>query len=204
MRKGTFHQLRAGVERARIVAHHCIHQPRVRSGLRMTRKAPVDPLSHSVGSRVKPPFVAWTISIARSFCDWSRMCGMVSRFWFVRHFSVAGLFHEISALDQSGCEHSTEQEAHFPNHCPCFDAKTVTATLVSTPTFSEFPWILRGVDCRRQQSYVAVKTSSRVFGVSTIASASNLDPDRQSSLVVLTSHQQLLRPLQREAVRGVR
>ena len=25
MRKGTFHQLRAGVERARIVAHHCTH-----------------------------------------------------------------------------------------------------------------------------------------------------------------------------------
>ena len=63
MRKGTFHQLRAGVERARIVAHHCIHPSRVRSGLRMTRTAPVDPLSHSVGSRVKPLFVAWTISM---------------------------------------------------------------------------------------------------------------------------------------------
>ena len=51
----------AGVERARIVAHHCIHPSRVRSGLRMTRTAPVDPLSHSVVSRVKPLFVAWTI-----------------------------------------------------------------------------------------------------------------------------------------------
>ena len=61
--KGTFHQLRAGVERARIVAHHCIHRSRVRSGLRMTRTAPVDPLSHSIGSRVKPLFVAWTISM---------------------------------------------------------------------------------------------------------------------------------------------
>ena len=48
MRKETFQQLRAGVERARIVAHHCIHPSRVRSGLRMTRTAPVDPLSHSV------------------------------------------------------------------------------------------------------------------------------------------------------------
>ena len=56
MRKG------AGVERARIVARHCIHPSRVRSGLRMTRKAPVDPLSHSVVSRVKPLSVAWTIS----------------------------------------------------------------------------------------------------------------------------------------------
>ena len=63
MRKGTFHQLRAGVERARIVAHHCIQPSRVRSGLRMTRTAPVDPLSHSVVSRVKPLFVAWTISV---------------------------------------------------------------------------------------------------------------------------------------------
>ena len=29
----------------------------------MTRTAPVDPLSHSVGSRFKPLFVAWTISM---------------------------------------------------------------------------------------------------------------------------------------------
>ena len=58
MRTGTFHQLRASVERARIVAYHCIHPSRVRSGLRMTRTAPVDPLSHSVGSCVKPLFVA--------------------------------------------------------------------------------------------------------------------------------------------------
>ena len=63
MRKGTFHQLRAGVERARIVAHHCIHPSRVRSCLRMIRTTLVDPLSHSVGSRVKPLFVAWTISM---------------------------------------------------------------------------------------------------------------------------------------------
>ena len=63
MRKGTFHQLRAAVERARIVAHHCNHPSRVRSGLRMTRTTPVDPLSRSVISRVKPLFVAWTISM---------------------------------------------------------------------------------------------------------------------------------------------
>ena len=63
MRKVTFHQSRAGVERARIVAHHCVHPSRVRYGLRMTRTAPVDPLSHSVTFRVKPLFVAWTISV---------------------------------------------------------------------------------------------------------------------------------------------
>ena len=62
--------------------------------------------------------------------------------------------HEISAcwekcpsVDQSGCEHSRLQEAHFPDNCQCFDEKTITSTLVSTPTFPEFPWILRGVDC---------------------------------------------------------
>ena len=43
MRKRTFHQLPANVERARIVAHHCIHPSRVRSGLRMTRTTHVDP-----------------------------------------------------------------------------------------------------------------------------------------------------------------
>ena len=33
------------------------------------------------------------------------------------------------------------------NTCQCFDAKAVTATLVSASTFPDFPWILRGVDC---------------------------------------------------------
>ena len=61
MRKGTCHQLCAGVERARIVAHLCIHPSRVRSVLRMTQTIPVDPLSRSVISRVKPLIVAWTI-----------------------------------------------------------------------------------------------------------------------------------------------
>ena len=124
------------------------------------------------------------------------MCEMACRFWFVCHFSVAGLSHEIStrwekcpAVDQSGCEHSRLQEAHFPNHCQCFDAKTVTATLVSTPTISEFPWILRGVDCRRHQSHVAVETSSRILEFSTIASAPSLDSDRKefSGRAVITS-----------------
>ena len=63
MRKGDFSSIARSVERARIVAHHCIHPSRVLSGLRMTQTAPVDPLSHSVGSRVKPLFVAWTISM---------------------------------------------------------------------------------------------------------------------------------------------
>ena len=53
----------------------------------------------------------------------------------------------VPAVDQSGCERCRLQEAHFPDHCQCIDEKTITSTLVSTPTFLEFPWILRGVDC---------------------------------------------------------
>ena len=157
MRKGTFHQLRAGVERARIVAHHCIHPSRVRSGLRMTRTTPVDPLSHSVSSRVKPLFVAWTISMdsivpaifatGAECVKWSADFGLsvTSRLLdSLMKFLRAG--RSVRLWNQSGCEHSRLQEAHFPKHCQCFDAKTATPTFVSTPTFPEFPWILRGVD----------------------------------------------------------
>ena len=137
------------------------------------------------------------------------MCEMVCRFWFVCHLSFAGLSHEVStrwekcpAVDKSGCEHSRLQEARFPNHCQCFDAKTVTATLVSTPTISEFPWILRGVDCRRQQSHVAVKTSFRVCWnfKDCFRTESRFRPGRV--LWSCCHHQQLLRPLHKEAVQS--
>ena len=134
---------------------------------------------------------------------------MASRFWFVCHFSVAGLSHEIlarkencPAVDQSGREHSRSQEAHLPNHCRCLDAKTVTSTLVSTPRFSQFPWIQGGVDLQFQQSHVAAETSSRNFGFSTIAPHRITIQTGKSSHVVLSSHQQLLLPLQREAARS--
>ena len=190
MRKGTFHKLRAGVERARIVAHHCIHPSRVRSGLRMTRTTPVDPLSNSVGSRVKPLFVAWTISmdsiVPAVFATGAECVKWSADFGVSVTFSVAGLSHEISAcremcpaVDQSGCEHSRLQEANFANHCQCFDAKMVTTTLVSTLTISEFSWIPRGVDLQCQESHVAVDTSSRNFGISTIAPAPNHDSDQE-------------------------
>ena len=71
----------------------------------MTQTAPVDPLSHSVGSRVKPLFCClddfYGQHCARNFCDWSRMCEMVCRFWFVCHFLVAGLSHEVSRAGKS-------------------------------------------------------------------------------------------------------
>ena len=111
------------------------------------------------------------------------MCEMTCRFWFVCHFSFAGLSHEISAcwekcpaVDQSGCEHS-RLEAHFPDHCQCFDEKTITSNLVSTPTFP------------RQQSHVAVKISSRVFVISTFASAPSFGSNREefSGRSIITS-----------------
>ena len=125
------------------------------------------------------------------------MCGMVCRFWFVCHFSVAGLSHEICCAlgEVSECGSiwmRTLQNTREPisqTIASVLIRRRSHATLVSTPTFSGFPWILRGVNCRRQQSHVAVKTSSRVFGVSTIASVSNLDSDREefSGRAVITS-----------------
>ena len=190
MRIGTFHELSEGVERGRIVAHHCIHPSRVRSGLRMTRTAPVDPLSHSVGSRVKPFFCCvddfYGQHCARSFCDWSRMCGTVCRFWFVCHFSVAGLSHEISArwekcaaVNQSGCEHSRLEEAHFPNHCQCFDAKTVTTTLVSTPAISSFPGFSAVWTFNANSRMLQSTHHPENIGTATVAPAPSDDSDRE-------------------------
>ena len=36
------------------------------------------------------------------------------------------------AVDQSGCEHSRLQEAHFPNHCQCFDFLTARMSFCGT------------------------------------------------------------------------
>ena len=161
MRKGTFHQLRAVVERAQIVAHHCIHPSRVRSGPQMTRTAPVDPLSNSVGPRVKPLFIAWTIStdsiVPAVFATGAECVKWSADFDLsVTSRLLDSLMKFLrAAVDQSGCEHSRLQEAHFPIHCRCFDVKTVATTLVTTPSISEFPWIQRGVGLQFQQSHVA-------------------------------------------------
>ena len=60
---------------------------------------------------------------------------------------------------------------------------------LSTPPISEFHWIQRGVDLQCQQSHVAVDTSSRNFGNSTIAPAPNHDSDGEefSGRAVITS-----------------
>ena len=94
------------------MAHHCIHPSRVRSGLRMTRTTTVDPLSHSVASRVKPLFVAWTISMDRivpavfatgaECVKWSADFGL----------SVTSRLLDSLMKFLRGCEQSRLQEAH--------------------------------------------------------------------------------------------
>ena len=77
--------------------------------------------------------------------------------------------------DQSGYGHSSSQDAHFSNHCQCVDAKTVTATFVSTSAIPEFSWIQGGVDLQFQESHVAADTPSRNLGISTVAPVPNHD-----------------------------
>ena len=168
MRKGTFHQLHAGVERARIVARHCIHPSRVRSGLRMTRTAPVDPLSHSVGSRVKPLFVAWTISMD-SIMPAIFATGAECVKWSTDSLAGPSKKKFCAQGELSGCGSiwmRTLQNTRSPVPKPfsgVWMRRRSLQTLVSTPTISEFHWILRGVDLQCQPSHVAVETSSRNF-----------------------------------------
>ena len=135
-------------------------------------------------------------SVPAILCDWSRMCEMVCGFWFVCHFSFAGLSHEISAcwekcpaVDQSGCEHSRLQEAHFPDHCQCFDEKTITATLVSTPTISGIS--LDSARCGLLTSnsrMLQSKYHPEFCGISTIASAPSLDSNREELVLWSCCH----------------
>ena len=106
---------------------------------------------------------------------------MARRFWCLS-LLAAGLSYEILArnerckvVDQSGHGHSRSQDAHFPTHCQCFDAKTVTPTFVSTSAIPEFHWIQGGVDLQFQQSHVAADTPARNFGISTVAPVPNHD-----------------------------
>ena len=212
MRKGTFHQLRAGVERARIVAHHCIHPSRVRSGLRMTRTASVDPLSHSVGSRVKYLFVAWTISMdsivpavfatGAECVKWSAdfglsftprlldslmkflRAGRSVRLWINLDANTPDYKRPISQTIASVLMRRRSLQLlsrlrrfrSFPGFCAVwtFDANSRMLQSKHHPEFLEFHQ-------RLLPHQISIQTGN-------------------SFLVVLSSHQQLLRPLQREAV----
>ena len=213
MRKGTFHQLRAGVERARIVAHRCIHPSRVRSGLRMTRTAPVDPLSHSIGSRVKPLFVAWTVSMdsivpaffaTEAECvKWSADFGLSvtsrlldSLMRFLRAGRSVRLWNNLDAntpdykrpISQTIASVLMRRRSlqllsrlrrfrSFPGFCAVWTVDANNRLLQSKhhPEFWEFQRLL--------PHRVSIQTG-------------------KSSLVVLSSQQQRLRPLQREAARS--
>ena len=133
---------------------------------------------------------------------------MPSRFWFVCHFLVAGLSHEIlarrekcPAVDRSGREYSISQEAHFPNHC-CVLMRRRSLQLLSRPR-----------RCRGFPGFSAAWTfnSNSLMLQPThhpeILDFQRLPPHRittqtgKSSHVVLSSHQQQLLPFRREAAR---
>ena len=213
MRKGAFHQLRAGVERARIVAHHCIHPSCVRSGLRMTRTTPVDPLSHSVGSRVKPLFVAWTISMdsivpaifatGAECVKWSADFGLSvtsrlldSLMKFLRVGRRVGLWINL--------------DANTPDYRRPI-SQTTASVLMRRRSLQLLSRLRRFRSFRGFCAVWTVDANSRML-------QSKYPPELlefqrlllhrvsiqtgKSSLVVLSSHQQLLRPLQREATRS--
>ena len=136
------------------------------------------------------------------------MCEMASRFRFVCHFSVAGLSYEIlahrekcSAVDQSGHRHSRSQEAHFPNHCQRCDAKTVTQTFVSTPAMLEpgfsAVWTFNSNSRMLQSTH-----HPEILEIQRLLPYRITIQMEKRSQVVLSSHQQLLLPLQREAARN--
>ena len=103
---------------------------------------------------------------------------------------------------KSGHGHSRSQEAHFPNHFQCFDAKTVTSTLVSPPAISEFPGFSAVWNFNSNSRMLPSTHHSRNFGISTIVSAPNHDSDGEefSGRPVISST--TLLPLQREAARS--
>ena len=123
----------------------------------MTRTTPVDPLSHSVSSRVKPLFLAWTISMdsivpaifatGAECVKWSADLGLsvTSRLLdSLMKFLRAG--RSVSGCGSIWMRTLQITGGPFPRPLPVFCEKTITSTLVSTPTFPEIPWILRGVD----------------------------------------------------------
>ena len=136
--------------------------------------APVDPLSHSVGSRVKPLFVAWTTSMD-SIVPAVFATGVVCLKWSADFgLSVTSrLLDSLMKFLRAG--RSVRLWINLDANTPDYKrpiSQTIASVLMRRRslqllsrlrTISEFPWILRAVDCRRQQSHVAVETSSRIF-----------------------------------------
>ena len=213
MRKRTFHQMRAGVERARIAAHHCIHPSRVRSGLRMTRTTPVDPLSHSVGSRVKPLFVAWTISvdsIVPAIFATGAECGKWSAdFALCVTSRLLDSFMKFLRAGRS-VRLWISLDANTPDH-----RKPISLTIASVwirrrslqflsrlGRFRSFPGFCAVWTVDANSQMLPSKYHPEFLGFERLLPHRVSIQTGKSSLVVLSSHQQLLRPLQREATRS--
>ena len=170
---------------------HCIHPSRVRSGLRMTRTTPVDPLSHSVGSRVKPLFVAWTISMdsivppifatGAECVKWSTDFGL----------SVTSrLLDSLMKFLRAG--RSVRLWINLDADTPD-DRRPISQTIASVLMRRRSLQLLSRLRrFRRFPGFCAVwtvKISSRVFGISTFTSAPSFDSNREefSGRAVITS-----------------
>ena len=208
MRKGTFHQLRAGVKRARIVAHHCIHPSRVRSGLRMTQTAPVDILSHSVGSRVKLLFVMDSIvpaifATGAECVEWSADFGL----------SVTSrLLDSLMKFLRAG--RSVRLWINLDANTPDYKrpiSQTIASVLMRRRSlqllsrlrrFRSFPGFCAVWTVDANSRMLQAKHHPEVLEFQRLLPYRISIQTGKSSLVVLSSRQQLRRPLQREAVRS--
>ena len=213
MRKGTFHQLRASVERARIVAHHCIHPSRVRSGLQMTRTAPVDTLSHSVISRVKPLFVAWTISmdsIVPAVFATGAECVKSSA-----DFGLSVTSRLLDSLMKAlRARRSFRLWINLDTDTPD-NKKTISQTISSflmrrrslqllsrLPRFRSFPGFSAVWTCNSNSRMLQSTHHPEILEFQRLPPHRITMQTVKSSQVVLSSHQQPLLPLQREAARS--
>ena len=136
---------------------------------------------------------------------------MAIRHRFVHHFSVAGPSHEIFGAQgvAFGCG-LIWTRLYWITRCPlpekltkCIDSWKISATLVSTSAFSEpFSGFSAMWTCK-SDSLMLQSTPPRNSGVFNVRFPHRVSINvGQDFQVSLTSHQEPLRPLQREATRN--
>ena len=124
------------------------------------------------------------------------MCEMVSRFWFVCHFSVAGLSHEISAC-MDKCPAVDHLDANTPDYKKPI-SQTIAGVLMRRRSlqllsrlrrFRSFPGFSAVWTFNANSRMLQSTHHPEIFGISTIAPAPNHDSDREefSGRVVTTS-----------------
>ena len=173
----------------------------------MTRTTLVDPLSHSVDSRVKPLFVAWTISMdsivpaifatgaecvkwSADFCLSLTSRLLDSLMKFLRAGRSVGLWINLDANTPDYRRPISQTIASV------LMRKTITSTLVSAPTGFCAVWTVDAISHMLQSKYHPEFLEFQRLLAHRVSIQTG-----KSSLVVLSSYQQLLRPLQREATR---